>query len=494
MKSKRKSGNLTKEKPQSNNKYNINYIQTENVNFGNINISLNNANMNKPINSSNINKELINNIKSILLDKSKQIEEEKEIIAPIYSDKRKKNFELYSNIKEKTDLSHISNYSVISFIIQSTWGNLDKVGLTEIQIFDKKGKKINIIECHVFNGAEDGINKYIHYKIRIINNKYHIIEESEMWVSKFTKDLKIEIYFEAVYEVESIVVWNYNGKDLSKGVKEVHVFKKNSFVWKGNINKGAYNIRVNYSTTIFLNNLEKDKYNFEISGRFYIIKDLKLERNNLKNMISSNQIINHKLSKENTVDKRNSCESNETEENKLSINHLQSSTDSIKKEVELKDLILNQNEKKNGRNQRIEASKNNSINYMTSEEYLRKSNSFVPSITCKSVTIIITSNWGDPNFVGLTQIQFLDQNFKKINENEILSYMTFPNNNLEGNEFENLFDGNYETNDDLYMWQTEYSSAINPCIEIQFSKPQIINGIKVLIKESKSGTLIRKMN
>jgi len=94
MKSKRKSGNLTKEKPQSNNKYNINYIQTENVNFGNINISLNNANMNKPINSSNINKELINNIKSILLDKSKQIEEEKEIIAPIYSDKRKKNFEL----------------------------------------------------------------------------------------------------------------------------------------------------------------------------------------------------------------------------------------------------------------------------------------------------------------------------------------------------------------------------------------------------------------
>jgi hypothetical protein len=199
-------------------------------------------------------------------------------------------------------------------------------------------------------------------------------------------------------------------------------------------------------------------------------------------MISSNQIINHKLSKENTVDKRNSCESNETEENKLSINHLQSSTDSIKKEVELKDLILNQNEKKNGRNQRIEASKNNSINYMTSEEYLKKSNSSVPSISCKSVTIIITSNWGDPNYVGLTQIQFLDKNFKKINENEILSYMTFPNNNLEGNEFENLFDGNYETNDDLYMWQTEFSSAINPCIEIQFSKPQTINGIKVVNK------------
>ena len=38
-------------------------------------------------------------------------------------------------------------------------------------------------------------------------------------------------------------------------------------------------------------------------------------------MISSNHIINQKISKENTIDKRNSCESNDTEENKLSINH-----------------------------------------------------------------------------------------------------------------------------------------------------------------------------
>lgn len=149
---------MIREKPQSNNKYNINYIQTENVNFGNINISLNNAHVNKPINSSNINKELINNIKSILLEKTKQIEE-KDVIGKLYSDKRDKNIELFSNLKDKTDLSHISNYSVISFLILSTWGNTEKVGLTEVQIYDRKGKKINIIECHVFNGAEEGINK-----------------------------------------------------------------------------------------------------------------------------------------------------------------------------------------------------------------------------------------------------------------------------------------------------------------------------------------------
>ena len=93
-----------------------------------------------------------------------------------------------------------------------------------------------------------------------------MIEENDMWVSKFNKDIKIEIYFEAIFEVESIVIWNFNGKDLSRGVKEVQIFKKNNFVWKGILNKGAYNTRINYSTSIYLNNFAQDKYNFEISG------------------------------------------------------------------------------------------------------------------------------------------------------------------------------------------------------------------------------------
>lgn len=44
-------------------------------------------------------------------------------------------------------------------MVHSTWGNLEKVGLTEVQIFDKKSKKIDILECHVFNGNDEGINK-----------------------------------------------------------------------------------------------------------------------------------------------------------------------------------------------------------------------------------------------------------------------------------------------------------------------------------------------
>jgi len=36
---------------------------------------------------------------------------------------------------------------------------MSKCGLTEVQLFDEKNRKIEIKECHVFNGSEDGINK-----------------------------------------------------------------------------------------------------------------------------------------------------------------------------------------------------------------------------------------------------------------------------------------------------------------------------------------------
>lgn len=308
-----------------------------------------------------------------------------------------------------------------------------------------------------------------------------------MWVSKFNKDLKIEIYFEAIYNVESIVIWNFNGKDLSKGVKEVQVFKKNNFVWKGIINKGSYNIRVNYSTTIYLNSLAQDKYNFEISGKIILKLDIKNEKSNLRKS-NTNYYINHgngvnpsKVSKENTFENRIECPINDNDlvndsKNELN-NQMKSSKESLHNDFELKDLIFNQNKIKNRRNHRKNITKHNSLNYFTSEEIIKKSRSTAPTITCKSVTIILTSNWGDPYFIGLSQIQFLDQNLKKISEGEIQSYFTFPNNYVEGQEFENLFDGNYETSDDLYMWQTEFSAGSFPYIEIEFNKPQSISGI-----------------
>ena len=133
---------------------------------------------------------------------------------------------------------------MISIVILSTWGNLEKLGITEIQIFDNKNKKIEIIECHAFNGQDDGINK-------IYNNKFHTIDENDMWITSCNlsanSSVKLEIYFEAELEVENLVIWNFNGRDLTKGIKDIEIYRKNNFSWRGVVNKGSYNLKTYYT-------------------------------------------------------------------------------------------------------------------------------------------------------------------------------------------------------------------------------------------------------
>jgi hypothetical protein len=62
--------------------------------------------------------------------------------------------------------SQSSNYNIIldslssvSFVIISNWGNVEKVGLTEIELFDTNCKRVEIMECQVSNGSDTGIAK-----------------------------------------------------------------------------------------------------------------------------------------------------------------------------------------------------------------------------------------------------------------------------------------------------------------------------------------------
>ena len=142
------------------------------------------------------------------------------------------NTDISSNNSKK---NKFNNYSALSLIINSNWGDLNKVGITEIQLFDIKKRKIPISECHVFNGNEENIS-------RIHNNKYHTLNERDMWISTYNnksdKKIKIEMYilnnkYNSIDKIDSILIWNYNGRDLNKGIKEIEIMKKILNVGKG---------------------------------------------------------------------------------------------------------------------------------------------------------------------------------------------------------------------------------------------------------------------
>ena len=112
-----------------------------------------------------------------------------------------------------------------------------------------------------------------------------------------------------------------------------------------------------------------------------------------------------------------------------------------------------------------------------------KSNHF---ISCQTVKIYFTQNWGDYNYVGLTGIEFIDEKSNIISNDEITSFTTFPNdlNSAYGDcgdirILENLFDTINKTNDISHMWLTMFNKDSPPYLEICFENTRLISGIRI---------------
>jgi hypothetical protein len=153
------------ERVQSVNKFNINYIQTDNINFGNININLSTSNnlcTNKLLtkrsdedklrSSLNLNLETKRNKKEVRFTNKNSDDklEHKLSLSKIRSN-------TFSPISSKSNLNLDSN--VITISILSNWGHHREVGLTEIQLFDSKLQKISILGSHIVNRNDENVSK-----------------------------------------------------------------------------------------------------------------------------------------------------------------------------------------------------------------------------------------------------------------------------------------------------------------------------------------------
>lgn len=118
-----------------------------------------------------------------------------------------------------------------------------------------------------------------------------------------------------------------------------------------------------------------------------------------------------------------------------------------------------------------------------------KSNHF---ISCQTIKIYFTSNWGDVNYVGLTAIEFLDEKMNPINHNEISSFTAHPKdmNSAFGDcgdirVLENLFDESNKVNDFAHMWLTVFSKDDPPYLEVCFESSVVLSGIRIFNYNSK---------
>ena len=152
---------------------------------------------------------------------------------------------------------NVNNCTAIINIL-SNWGNKKYLGINEIELFDKKNKKIKISECIVLGGSNQNIKN-------IFNNKIHSMNESNMWVtfiqnpkSSYNLKIKLVIYtrtqninnikekhilHDLFNEINYILIWNYNGIELNKGIKKIEILDKHGNIYfSGIIPKGEHKI------------------------------------------------------------------------------------------------------------------------------------------------------------------------------------------------------------------------------------------------------------
>ena len=374
-----------------------------------------------------------------------------------------------------SSFAHISFHLISSYNIYA-----GQIGLTEIQLYDINNSKIPIIHAYATSITTAMTNRASLTKIgdinrnlntilikKLFNNKYHTVNEHDMWLSPFAPDLKVEVFIDRKVTLKKIVIWNYNAKDVSKGVKDIAVYQKDAFIWKGIVNKGCYDDKKDYSTVIDVHywngrNNNRNSTNSNDEGHNAVISD-------------NNKFYTARKSFHNTSTTTTTTNS---ARNKLPLStHMLLEMNSMNNSFNIaNDKCSNTQHKKTLFTSSNLESPSKPPPPLTSNKY----------ITFNHIIITLTSNYGHCKYIGLTGIQFYDERSNLIdietaftigaNPKDINSYYNDPNDNRI---FENVFNNKTQTCNDDQMWLTLRTPNEHfPYIELTFTHAITLSKIK----------------
>ncbi|XP_031417223.1 katanin-interacting protein isoform X4 [Clupea harengus] len=146
----------------------------------------------------------------------------------------------------------------VTMEILSNWGNDWHVGLTEMQFFCGKNRKIFVSphDLDIRNAQEPGNLG------ALVNGKTKTTKERNMWVCAFPPP--VQLYFilrnterTQDFTLSHIKIWNYNRSlnDLDIGARHVKLYVNSTLVFEGELQKGCGNSVFDYSTGIDLQEL-----------------------------------------------------------------------------------------------------------------------------------------------------------------------------------------------------------------------------------------------
>uniref|UniRef100_I3KVF9 KATNIP domain-containing protein n=1 Tax=Oreochromis niloticus TaxID=8128 RepID=I3KVF9_ORENI len=142
----------------------------------------------------------------------------------------------------------------VTMEILSNWGNALQVGLTELQFFCLRNKKLYVSphDLDIRNADFPGNLG------ALVNGKVKTTKDRHMWTCPFHPP--IQLYFiirnterSPDFGISCIKIWNYNRSfNLDVGARHIKLYLNSTLVFEGELEKGCGNQVFDYSTTIDL--------------------------------------------------------------------------------------------------------------------------------------------------------------------------------------------------------------------------------------------------
>ncbi|KAK5850661.1 hypothetical protein PBY51_001519 [Eleginops maclovinus] len=147
----------------------------------------------------------------------------------------------------------------VTMEILSNWGSALQVGLTELQFFCLRNKRLYVSphDLDIRNADYPGNLG------ALVNGKVKTTKERHMWMCPFHPP--IQLYFvirnterSPDFGISRIKIWNYNRSlnDLDIGARHIKLYLNSTLVFEGELEKGCANQVFDYSTTVDLQDFQ----------------------------------------------------------------------------------------------------------------------------------------------------------------------------------------------------------------------------------------------
>ncbi|XP_072535348.1 katanin-interacting protein isoform X2 [Salminus brasiliensis] len=155
-------------------------------------------------------------------------------------------------------LTEVTSTLYVTMEILSNWGHPGRVGLTEVQFFCRRNRRLYVSphDLDIRNADQPG------NLAALVNGKTKTTKERNMWMCTFHAPVQLYVVVRNAerspdFSISRIKIWNYNRSlsDLDVGARDVRVYVNSTLVYEGQLQKGCGNQVFDYSTTIDLQEL-----------------------------------------------------------------------------------------------------------------------------------------------------------------------------------------------------------------------------------------------